>query len=442
MTARAVFFSQRRGACPGLSVPMPTGDGLLVRLIPVGTIPLDAFVELCAAARKHGNGVIEITARGSIQIRGLNVASAPRFADAVAALRIAAADGIPVRNGPLAGIDPEEILDATKLAADLRRALAGTSLATRLAPKVSVAIDGGGALNLDQIDADVRLQAELIAGAVLLRVGVGGDAASGVPLGAVTVGRAVESAVQLLDVIARHGRDARARNVLATEGLAVFRSAIADFIQTPARPRESGDPRPDSRLRGNERKGEVIGPHRLHDGSLACGVGLAFGHADAASLQELAAAARAAGANGLRAAAGRALLVIGFTQETAPAFVAAAEHLGFIVRAHDPRRYIFACAGAPVCASAYVAARAIAPSIAEAAARPADGAYTIHISGCAKGCAHPASAALTAVGTPNGYALIADGSARDAPFATIAANELPAAIARHVSEAQREAGHV
>jgi hypothetical protein len=36
---------------------MPTGDGLLVRLLPGGTIALDAFRRLCAAAREHGNGV-------------------------------------------------------------------------------------------------------------------------------------------------------------------------------------------------------------------------------------------------------------------------------------------------------------------------------------------------------------------------------------------------
>ena len=72
MTALAINRSQRRGACPGLSAPMPTGDGLLVRLLPIGTIPLAAFAQLCAAARREGNGIIEVTGRGSIQVRGLN----------------------------------------------------------------------------------------------------------------------------------------------------------------------------------------------------------------------------------------------------------------------------------------------------------------------------------------------------------------------------------
>src|SRR5271169_3030875 len=112
MTAPAITVPQRRGACPGLSAPMPTGDGLLVRLLPIGTIPLAAFTALCAAARTHGNGVIEITSRGSIQARGLSAASAPRFATAIAALGIAAEDGVPILCNGLAGIDAEEILDA------------------------------------------------------------------------------------------------------------------------------------------------------------------------------------------------------------------------------------------------------------------------------------------------------------------------------------------
>src|SRR5579863_4867917 len=134
----------RRGACPGLSAPMQTGDGLLVRLLPIGTLPLDAFASLCAAARQHGNGVVEVTARGSIQVRGLSPASAPRFAAAVAALGIAAADGIAVHASPLAGLDLDEILDTEKIAADVRRALADDALVAKVAPKISVAVDGGG----------------------------------------------------------------------------------------------------------------------------------------------------------------------------------------------------------------------------------------------------------------------------------------------------------
>ncbi len=111
MTAHAIARPLRRGACPGLSTPMQTGDGLLVRLLPAGTISLAAFSALCAAARKHGNGVIEITSRGSIQARGLSAASASQFAAAITALDIAAEDGVPILYNALAGLDAEELFE-------------------------------------------------------------------------------------------------------------------------------------------------------------------------------------------------------------------------------------------------------------------------------------------------------------------------------------------
>jgi precorrin-3B synthase len=432
MTALAA--AHRRGVCPGLSTPMQTGDGLLVRLRPLGTISLAAFAQLCAAARTHGNGIVEITSRGSIQVRGLNAASAPRFAANIAALGIAAEDGVPILTNALAGLDAEEIFDAAKLAADLRRRLARRAMSARLSPKVSVAIDDGGAIGLAAIATDIRLCARVHNGSATLHVAVGGDKARAVPLGIVALGDGVEIAVRLLGVIAQRGREQRARDIVANEGADVFESAIADLLLS-ARPRESGDPVLDSRLRGNERKMvSPIGAHALRDGSLACGIGLAFGHSEATALEQLVNAVKDAGASGFRAAPGRVLIAIGLAAQSASAFAAAAEQLGFIVRSDDLRRRVIACAGAPVCASAHIASRALAPLVA------AHAEHTIHISGCAKGCAHAAPAALTIVGTADGCALVANGSARDAPFAIVSVAELPAAIAALAKT--REASHV
>jgi precorrin-3B synthase len=418
MTAPALASAQRRGACPGLSAPMATGDGLLVRLLPIGTVALDAFDGLCAAARRHGNGIIEVTSRGSIQIRGLSAASAPRFAAAVAALGIAAGDGIPVLTDPLAGVAPDAIVDATALAADLRATLAQGSLAQRLSAKASVTIEGGGALNLDDVAGDVRLRAETVNGTAALCVSIGGDGLSATPLGCIASQNSVAAITRLLEIIARRGRHARARDIVAAEGIAVFRAAVEDLLVASAPPR----------LRGNARQ-EPVGLHPLRDGTFAYGAGLAFGHADALSLQRLAEAAKAAGARGMRAAPGRTLMIIDLTQQTASSFAATAAALGFIVRADDPRRHVVACAGAPICASADIAARALAPQIAAAVAPYLDGSFKIHISGCIKGCAHPAPAALTVVGTTSGCTLVANGSTRDAPFKIVMTNELPAAVA-------------
>jgi precorrin-3B synthase len=415
----------RRGACPGLSAPMQTGDGLLVRLLPIGTISLDAFSELCAAARTFGNGIVEITARGSIQVRGLSAASAPPFAAAVGTLGIAAEDGVPVQINPLAGLDPDEILDARAVAADLRRALVDHKLAMHLLPKVCVTVDGGGALTLDRLSADVRLCAEATDGAVQLRVSIGGDEASATHLGFIAPTDGVTAAIRLIDVIAQRGRDARAKDIILKEGAAPFSAAIADVLQAP---HESC--RDMSRHDAATSRREIVGPHRLRDGALAFGLGLAFGHVKAMSLENLVEVARARGATGMRTAPGRGLFVIGLAHKELTAFAAAAEGLGFITRADDPRRYVFACAGAPFCASGHIAARTIAPAVAKVAAQFLGDSFSIHLSGCAKGCAHPGPAALTILGTREGCGLIANGTARDAPFAVVTNDEMMAEIAK------------
>jgi precorrin-3B synthase len=425
MTALA-FSPLRRGACPGLSTPMPTGDGLLARLLPTGTIRLDAFRMLCEAAREHGNGIVEITARGSIQVRGLTAASAVRFAEAVARLDIAASDTVQVLSNPLAGLDAEEILNASETAAALRRALAKTPLPRYLAPKVSLIVDGGGVPSLDHIVADVRLRAGRSSDRVVFHIGVAGDQTTALMLGAVALDDAIEVTLHLLDVIARSGYAARARDLVAADAGDAFRAAIADFLI------------PDALPLSVQKSSEPIGAYPLRDGTFACGFGLAFGHATAASLDELTQAAAAQGAAGLRAAPGRTLLLIGFAPQAAASMAAIAERLGFVVRADDPRRHVFACAGAPICSSALIPARAMAPRMAEIAAAQLGPDFDIHISGCAKGCAHSKQAALTVVGAASGCALIAGGRPRDIPFATVPIDELPAAIARFARAPQGE----
>src|SRR5262245_2963171 len=131
---------------------MAPGPGRLVRATPTGTtMPCEAFTSLCTAARNCGNGVIEITSRGSVQIRGLTEVSVKRFAAAVAGIDVAFCEGPPVLTDPLAGLDPQEAIDAGAIAADLRRAIAAAPFGAVIGPKVYVAIDGGGTLPLEAV---------------------------------------------------------------------------------------------------------------------------------------------------------------------------------------------------------------------------------------------------------------------------------------------------
>jgi precorrin-3B synthase len=414
--------THRRGMCPSVAAPMPTGDGLLARIVIGGaTIPFTALSTLCAAARQHGNGVIEVSARGSIQVRGLRPDTVAPFVEAVAALDISSGDGVPVLADPLAGLDPLADIDSGKLADALRERLAAVSFATKLGPKVSILVDAGSALHLDAVAADVRLRAM----GTDIHLALGGDAAAAMPLGMVAEARVPEACLRLLELIAKRGPQARARDLLQDhDAMRSLRAALADLVR-PA-------PAPMARVRA-----EPIGTHALSDARVALSIGLAFGHTDADALMALIEAAARAGASGIRAAPGRALLLIGLAPAKAGSLAAETERLGFITRRDDPRRNVVACAGAPICAAAEMPARELAPEISAAAGSLLDGSLTVHLSGCAKGCARPSRSALTIVGSRGGCGVVVNGTARDAALAHLAMQALPGVVARIAHEVER-----
>jgi len=390
---------------------MQTGDGLLVRLQPKDAMTIDAFVALCALAHRHGNGVMEITARGNVQLRGLTPQSAPALAAAIADLDIAEPSGVPVITDPLRD-DPQALLDAGALAAVLRNAIVAARLA--LAPKVSIVIDSGGRLHLDTMSADVRLRAFTSPRGTRLSVALGGDAGAATAVGAVAPEHATDVAVRLLRVIAEHGSTARASAILRREGPAPFQSAVGDTLETaPALPTRVPV--------------EAIGRHPLRDGKSAVGVALAFGQADADTLTQLARRAGDCGATALRPAPERALLLLGLDADAAAAIATSAAQLGFITRADDPRRRIAACPGEPACASGRIPARALAAALARELP-PLSDDVDIHISGCAKGCAHPTPASLTVVGDARGCGIVPNGSARAVPQRYVSRENLRAEI--------------
>jgi precorrin-3B synthase len=128
---------------------------------------------------------------------------------------------------------------------------------------------------------------------------------------------------------------------------------------------------------------------------------------EAASLAAFARAAARHGVADIRLAPARSLILLcpdaAVTNE--------ARESGLILDPADPRHAIAACPGAPACASGRIATRALARRLAERGGFPG----SVHVSGCAKGCAHPSPARLVLVGTDAGVALVRDGRAGDAP---------------------------
>src|SRR5262249_17177639 len=220
---------------------------------------------------------------------------------ALGRIEVPLCEGPAILNNPLAGLDPDEVLDTSVTAAELRRAISAAPFSAELAPKVSVALDGGGALHLDAVPADVRLRAE----ATYFHIALGGDADSATPLGAIAAEHAVRAATKLRRGVGAGGPATPARDIAAAAGAAAFRHAIADMhIDRPPPPR-----RPVA---------EPIGTHPLRDGSVAIGLRLALGHADSSALRELADAAAVSGAAGRRPPPARPLPLLGLDRHAPP----------------------------------------------------------------------------------------------------------------------------
>ncbi len=375
----------KRGWCPSLYDPMPTGDGLLVRVKPPGGLLSSGAARLLAqAALRHGNGIIELTSRANLQIRGLTPSSAPRFAAAMVAAGLASADpGVERRRNvmalPLAGYDPAAAADAGPLAAALEAMLAAEPALAALPAKFGFAVDGGGVLALSD-SADITIRTD--------------GARHWIGLGEA---EAPCSSNRTIDFVRDLARAAGARHMREL-GTSAF--TAAGLLPAPRT----------ARLASPLPVGFVAYPHSTTG---AFGLGLPFGQADAAAFEAMAGLAERFCGGTLRTSPWRSMLLGQVEARHAPALFDAAAANGLIADSKDRRLQMAACIGSAGCASGTVRARDDAAALASAG-------WTgfLHVSGCAKGCAHPGDTRHTLVGEGGSYGLVRDGRASGVPCVT------------------------
>ena len=395
MTGAAV-----KGSCPSLLAPMESGDGLLVRLKPrAATLAADQADAVAAAARRHGNGIVELTNRGHLQIRGLAPAGVDGLAGEMARIGLAAAHprAEAVRNvlaDPLGPDDPAASFDSHRLAHRIGAMLETDPALHDLPDKFGILIDAGEALPLDGCIADIMIRPFEGGTGVALD---GGGRLLAIPL------PGVEEAVRkLLAAFLSWSRGASragrmkamtvalgAEGVFDAAGLGGARQARTEPAGTAARPPAGFAPVAD--------RGFFL-------------AGAPFGAIDASALEALARISRRFADGAVRVTPWKAVALWGVAGARAGALRDAAAEAGLAVDPDDARQRIVACAGRPRCASAWADTRADAATI--AATAPAG---LVHLSGCTKGCAHPGPAPLTLVATGAGYDLVRDGRAGDRP---------------------------
>jgi precorrin-3B synthase len=142
-------------------------------------------------------------------------------------------------------------------------------------------------------------------------------------------------------------------------------------------------------------------PAPVGDLGEAFGIAFAFGEIGQAGLQEITGLMWQRGIPEAALSPRRAL-VFPVQERDKAAFQQLAQRIGGITRPEDLRLRVHACAGAPACSRATVPAKRDVEAV--LAALRAGGLLkgTIHISGCAKRCAYPHRADITAIGADDG----------------------------------------
>ncbi len=355
---------QVKGWCPGALQPMPSGDGLVVRVRPrAGALSAMQARAVAQAALSCGNGLIDITSRANLQIRGVTEASHPSV--------VATLDGAGLLDADAARESRRNVIvtpfhapgDGTPtFAARLEAALAH---GPGLPGKFGFAIDTAELRHLSAASADIRLE-RAADGGLLVR-------ADGLARGKL-VGE--EDAVAEMMALARWFIDTGGEAAGRMAAHVAKGHAPPDAAHLPVQAAAAANPGP------------------RPQGFL---VGVAFGQIEAAVLQAI------ADLGTLRVTPWRMLLIEGLRD--------APELPGLITRTGDPLQFVTACIGRPGCLQARGETRNLARLIAPLVPR---GSH-VHVSGCGKGCAHPGSAPVTLVAGARGFDLVIAGNAMAAP---------------------------
>ena len=325
---------------------------------------------LAELAERYGNGLIDVTSRANLQIRGVSEQGHRRLLDELALLRLLDPDtDIEARRNILVTPFWTSGDETQALAAELEEALADSTL--DLPTKFGFAIDDGKSRVLAGDSADVRIERDR-GGRLLVR-------ADGARLGrSVARGEAVSTALALANWFVSSGGAKGGRGRMAAH------LAVGSVLPSLERRNRacSGHGRVTTRALsawrpGRRRRSGRCCTRRSHQFS-GCG------HA-------------------LRMTPWRMVLSEGKREMPSGA--------GLITEPYDPALRVIACSGAPRCREAHADTRALASALAPRIALDT----RLHVSGCAKGCARSGASAVTLVATSAGFDLVRDGSTRDEP---------------------------
>lgn len=436
MTKPVATQPRRRGACPGVLAPMQVGDGLLLRVrVPAGMLPADHARRIAELGVRHGNGLIDLSQRGTLQLRGIAADGLEPVTEALRGMGYVSGDAASeaVRNvlcSPTAGLDPTAAMDVRAVARTLDARLAEDAALHRLPPKFGWLLCGGGIGHLADSSTDVRFDA---VDAEWFRVSLGGTLAKAVPLGLCRV----EDVADVASALGRAFLELRAElpepprrmvGLVAAVGVELFLMRLFAFT-SPLPPGER------IKVRGTHLMdvfGDAEPPHPTllpggeKEQAPVMVTAFPFGRLTATTLAALASACTE-----IRITPWRALLLVA----PSPEAERIAEARGAILSHTDRRLKLTACSGAGGCDVGTTDTHATALAIADRAGPLLDPVRMVHVSGCAKGCAHPAIADVTLTARDGVYDVALNAKPGDAsPYTGLSPADAVARVADLLTE--------
>ncbi|WP_229327279.1 cobalamin biosynthesis protein CobG [Streptomyces sp. UNOC14_S4] len=408
--------------CPGALRLHAADDGALARVrLPGGLLTAEQAAALGRLAERFGDGHLDLTSRGNVQLRGLDAGCG----DAVAQ-RLRRRGLLPserhdrIRNvaaSPLCGLDSVSGPGAdAAVPVDVQawtRELDGLLCADDAdgAPADLTALSGRFLFGLDDGRGDIvalRPDVTLIAsgpGQADLCFGAAGPglriAAADAPRAAALAAAEFLAAVRASGGAAWRVRDLPPALRPTADGRAV-RLADAGIASVPR-------PRPYLPLGRPAEPGVVYGP----DGRCALSVTAPLGRLTVAQWRRVVRMSAKQGADGeIRVTPWRGLVVPGFPAEDGPELLSWLEDEGFVTSPGSAWHRAGACAGRPGCAKSHADVRADAAACLmspEAAA-----GLPVYWSGCERRCGHPGGDAwVDVLATPDGYEVAVREAASD-----------------------------
>jgi precorrin-3B synthase len=412
----------RPSACPGLLRIVAARDGGICRIrLPGGALSAAQAEVIADASARYAAGVIELTNRANLQVRGVrrgqesaliaalvDAELGPVPASGDAALASSADDVRNVMISPAAGRDPSALFDTTPLCAELLALLQHETRFAALSPKFALLLDGGERLARIDHPHDVWLAASPGADGVRVVFGLAGCPASASTiqspdaLAAVLPSQVPALVRALLHTFLDLAADdaTRMRHLLATHSVDAVLQHAQTYLDFPL----SRDPSLSDWQRNTKAEASLrLGAHAQREpGTWHAGGQPPLGRLDAASLRGLAALARQHNRGTLRITPWQSVLLPDLATDDVPAVLTGLTALGL---ACDPAQAItrlIACAGSSGCARSLADTKTDALQL--AARLPAG--VDVHLSGCMRSCAaaHCAPYTLLAV-APGKYDL-------------------------------------